>query len=363
MNMCDETINVTKPYLPPNEKYKDYVDKILDSGWLTNNGSLVQELEYRLSKYLRVKNVILVANGTLALQIAYKALGLSGDVITTPFTFIATASSMVWEGLNPVFSDINSNSFNLDPECIESRITSNTSAIVPVHVFGNPCQIEAIENIANKHNLKTIYDAAHAFSIDYKNNSVLNSGDISTISFHSTKLFHTIEGGALVINNDELAQKVRMLINFGLSGQGTVEQVGINAKMNEFQAAMGLCVLDDIDLIKSERKVIWDAYYSELHNYVVFQEYNEFSSNNYSYAPVLFESEEKLLDVLNKLRKNNINPRRYFYPALDSFDIFYREHNNPVSDNISKRILCLPIYFGLGSVEVELIIDKIKSCF
>lgn len=360
--MLDKTIYVTKPYLPENEKYKGYVDKILDSGWLTNNASFVQELERRLSKYLGVKNVVLVANGSLALQISYKILGLTGEVITTPFTFVATASTMVWEGLHPLFSDIDSYSFNLDPECIESRITNNTSAIVPVHVYGNPCQLEEIESIANRYNLKIIYDAAHAFGVKYKNKSVLNYGDISTISFHSTKMFHTIEGGAVITNNDELAKKARLLINFGITGEETVEQVGINAKMNEFQAAMGLCVLDDIEIIKSERKKIWEVYYNELSELVVFQDFNEFSSNNHSYVPILFENEKVLLEVLNTLRSNNIIPRRYFYPTLDNQEIFKNKNKNPVANDISKRILCLPIYPGLTEKEQDKIIKIIKDC-
>lgn len=359
--MLDKTIYVTKPYLPANEKYKGYVDKILDSGWLTNHASLVQELEHRLSKYLGVRNVVLVANGTLALQISYKTLGLTGEVITTPFTFVATASAMAWEGLHPLFSDIDPDSFNIDPEYIESRITNNTSAIVPVHIYGNPCQLEAIESIANKYNLKLIYDAAHAFGIEYKNKSVFNYGDISTISFHSTKMFHTIEGGAVITNNDELAKKARLLINFGITGEETVEQVGINAKMNEFQAAMGLCILDDIEIIKSKRKKIWEEYYNELSEQVVFQEFNEFSSNNHSHVPILFENEEVLLDVLNALKSNNIIPRRYFYPTLDNHEIFRNNHKNPVADDISKRILCLPIYPDLKEKEQDRIIKIIKE--
>ncbi len=205
-------INVTKAFLPNKEKYQSYVDRIFDSGWLTNNGVLVQELEARLKEHLGVKHLICVANGSLALQLAYKALGLKGEVITTPFSFAATTSTLAWEGLKPVFADIDPHSFNLDPKNIESLITKNTSAIVPVHVFGNPCQVEAIQAIADKHNLKVIYDAAHAFGTNYTNQnghtqSVLNYGDISTISFHATKLFHTIEGGAVITNDDELARK------------------------------------------------------------------------------------------------------------------------------------------------------------
>ncbi|MBE0421182.1 DegT/DnrJ/EryC1/StrS family aminotransferase [Pseudoalteromonas nigrifaciens] len=246
-------IPVTKSYLPNKKKYKTYIDRIYDSGWLTNNGSLLKELEQRLKEYLGVKHIILVANGSLALQLAYKSLELKGEVITTPFSFAATTSTLVWEGLKPIFADIDPNSFNIDTNLIEKNITPETSAIVPVHVFGNPCNVEKIQEIAQKHNLKVIYDAAHAFGTEYKGQSVLNYGDISTLSFHATKLFHTIEGGAVITNDDELAQKIRLLMNFGIVSPVKVNSLGTNAKMNEFEAAMGLCVLDEIDLVKSER--------------------------------------------------------------------------------------------------------------
>ena len=219
-------IPVTKAYLPNKEKYQSYVERIFQSGWLTNNGSLLQELERRLADYLGVKNIILVANGSFALQLAYKALDLEGEVITTPFSFAATTSTLAWEGLKPIFADINPKTFNIDPAQIEAQITSNTSAIVPVHVFGNPCDVEAIQAIADKHKLKVVYDAAHAFGSEYKDQSVLNFGDISTLSFHSTKLFHTIEGGAVITNDDELAKKVRLMINFGISGPASIDSVG-----------------------------------------------------------------------------------------------------------------------------------------
>ena len=247
-------INVTKSYLPNIEKYKNYIDEIYKTAWLTNQGPLVQKLEKRLAQYLGVKNIVLVSNGTIALEIAYRALDLKGEVITTPFSFVATTSSLVTNRLTPIFVDIDEKTFNLSPKNIEEKITSKTSAILPVHVFGNACEVEEIEQIANKHNLKVIYDAAHAFDVKYKDNSVLNYGDISTLSFHATKLFHTIEGGALIINDDELVQKVRYLINFGIKSPTEIPHLGTNAKMNEFEAAMGLCILDDIEDIKTNRK-------------------------------------------------------------------------------------------------------------
>mgnify|MGYP000261033012 CR=1 FL=1 len=247
-------INVTKSYLPNIEKYKSYIDEIYKTAWLTNQGPLVQKLEKRLAQYLGVKNIVLVSNGTIALEIAYRALDLKGEVITTPFSFVATTSSLVTNRLTPIFVDIDEKTFNLNPKNIEKKITSRTSAILPVHVFGNACEVEEIKKIANKHNLKVIYDAAHAFDVKYKDKSLLSYGDISTLSFHATKLFHTIEGGALIINDDSLLEKVRYLINFGIKNQEEIPHLGTNAKMNEFEAAMGLCILDDIENIKNSRK-------------------------------------------------------------------------------------------------------------
>lgn len=359
-------IPVTKSYLPSKEKYIAYIDRIYESGWLTNNGSLVRELETRLAEHLGVKHLICVANGSLALQLAYKALDLKGEVITTPFSFAATTSTLAWEGLTPVFADINKENFNLDPNNIEPLITDQTSAVVPVHVFGNPCQVEAIQAIANKHNLKVIYDAAHAFGTDYTNQngqteSVLNFGDISTLSFHATKLFHTIEGGAVITNDDELAKKIRLLINFGITGPTTIESVGTNAKMNEMEAAMGLCVLDEIDIIKTERQRIWQTYQYELPGLVQFQQWNHQSQNNHAYAPVLFESEAQLLKVEAQLKENDIVSRRYFYPSLDTLDYLKNKQACLTSRYIASRILCLPIYPGLSQQEQKKVIQVIKD--
>lgn len=350
-------IPVTRSYLPNKDKYKAYVDKIYESGWLTNNGILLQELEQRLATYLGVKNIILVANGSLALQLAYKALNLTGEVITTPFSFAATTSTLAWEGLKPIFADIDPKSFNLDPKNIEALITSQTSAIVPVHVFGNPCQVEAIQQIADKFGLKVIYDAAHAFGVKYKDQSVLNYGDISTLSFHATKLFHTIEGGAIITNNDELAQKVRLLMNFGITGPTTIKSVGTNAKMNEFEAAMGLCVLDEIEKIQSNRAGVWKKYREKLEGVVEFQEWNEYSSNNYAYASVLFKSTTTLLKVEAELKNNGILPRRYFYPSLDTLDYLSNKQVCETSRDISSRILCLPMYPTLFEYDQQRIVN------
>ena len=356
-------INVTKSYLPNIEKYKNYIDEIYKTAWLTNQGPLVQKLEKRLAQYLGVKNIVLVSNGTIALEIAYRALDLKGEVITTPFSFVATTSSLVTNRLTPIFVDIDEKTFNLSPKNIEEKITSKTSAILPVHVFGNACEVEEIAKIAKKSNLKVIYDAAHAFDVKYKDNSLLNYGDISTLSFHATKLFHTIEGGALIINDDELVQKVRYLINFGIKNPQEIPHLGTNAKMNEFEAAMGLCILDDIEDIKTNRKKVVGNYKIGLESLVTFQEQNNQATENYSYFPILFKNEEDLSKVQKSLNKENIFPRRYFYPSLDTLEYIEPKQECIISRDISKRILCLPIYAELEKGNQDKIIDIIRKCY
>lgn len=354
-------INVTKTYLPNKEKYQKYVDEIYANGWITNNGPMVKQLEKRLADYLGVKNLVLVANGTVALEIAYRTLGLKGFAITTPFSFVATTSSLVTNNLLPIFADIDAKTLNLDPKNIEKLITSNTSAIVPVHVFGNGCAVEEIETIAKKHNLKVVYDAAHAFDVKYKDESILNYGDISTLSFHATKLFHTIEGGALIINDDSLVEKARYLINFGIENAESIPHLGTNAKMNEFEAAMGLCVLDEMENIKSKRKVVYDLYQSELKGVVQFQEQNEHTSQNYSYFPIVLKNEEQLKQIEKALNEKQIFPRRYFYPSLDTLTYIEPKQECQISRDISKRILCLPMFVELERKTQIKIIDIIKK--
>ena len=344
-------INVTKIYLPELKKYEEYIEKIFNLGLVTNNGPLVKELQNRLEKYLGVKHLLLVSNGTIALQIAYKLLDIKGEAITTPFSFVATTSSQLWEGINPVFVDINKDTFNIDYTKFEEKISKTTSAIIPVHVFGNACDVEKIDEIAKKYNLKVIYDAAHAFGVKYKGNSVLNYGDISTLSFHATKIFHTIEGGALVINDDELYDKAIRLINFGITDAEHITEVGINGKMNEFQAAMGLCVLDDIDKIFENRKKVYENYMNYLSKNMIKQVQNIDSSLNYSYFPVVFKDEETLLKVKEALASENIYARRYFYPSLNDLPYIKDKTNKtPNSESVSSRILCLPMY---DSLELE----------
>ena len=354
-------INVTKTYLPPKEKYKAYIDRIYSSGKLTNNGPLVNELERRLEKYLGVKNIVLVSNGTAAMEIAYRALDIKGSAITTPFSFVATTSSLVTNHIKPLFCDIDKSSLNIDSSKIESRIESDTDLIVPVHVFGNPCRVEAIDKIAKEHSLKVVYDAAHAFNVKYKGTSVLNYGHISTVSFHATKLFHTIEGGALIINDDKLVEKVRLLINFGIENAESIPSIGTNAKMNEFEAAMGLCVLDDIDNIQLKREEIYNYYFENLKDVVSFQLLAEETDHNYSYVPIILSNVDQLKKVQFSLNNFDIFPRRYFYPSLDTLSYVDVVEHCSNSRDIASRILCLPSYHEITQEEQREIVKIIRE--
>lgn len=356
-------INVTKTYLGDIDQFKRYVEGIYSRGWLTNHGPLVMELEARLRDFLGVRHVILTNNGTLALQIAYRALGLSGSAVTTPFSFVATSSSLQWEGIRPVFADIDPHTWNLAPQKIESAIQSDTSAIVATHVFGNPCAVEAIESIARQHNLKVVYDGAHAFAVRHAERSVYRWGDISTLSFHATKLFHTIEGGAIVTNDDELAQRVKLLCNFGIADVDRIEGIGINAKLNEFCAAMGLCILDDLDHILDARAEIARRYRSRLGQYLDLQQPAADSILNHSYFPVALRDEPQLLKTRAALNAKGINPRRYFYPCLDTLEYLQPQPGQPFARTLSDRVLCLPIYPGLHPEDQDLVIETLlHSC-
>ncbi len=337
-------INVTKTYLPDKKKYKKYIDKIYRNGWVTNNGLLLRELEERLSEYLGVKNLILVSNGTAALEIAYRTLELDNFAVTTPFSFVATTSSLVTNGILPIFADIDPESFCIDPTQIKAQITPHTRAIVPVHIYGNACDVEAIDEIAKRHNLKVVYDAAHAFGVKYRGESLLKHGDISTLSFHATKLFHTVEGGALIVNDDALVEKARFLINFGIAGPESIPELGINAKMNEFEAAMGLCMLDEIERVIERRREVFERYMKHLSSWVELPVWNREATRNYAYFPVLFESEAQLLRVKKALNDADIYPRRYFYPSLDTLSYIEPKQHKPISRDIASRIMALPIY-------------------
>jgi dTDP-4-amino-4,6-dideoxygalactose transaminase len=356
-------INVTKTYLPDKSKFKEYVDQIYESGWLTNNGQFVQELERRLADHLGVENLMVTVNGTIALQIAFRTLGMNGKVITTPFTFVATSSSLVWEGLIPVFADIDKDTFNITPESINKKITGETTAILPVHVFGNPCEVDEIEKLAQKHGLKLLFDAAHAFGVNYENTSVLNYGDASILSFHSTKIFHTIEGGAIIFRDRKNLEKARRMINFGITGYDQVNGLGINGKMNEFQAAMGLCVLDDIDELLRKRMAVYMKY-SEAFSGISglkLQKINPHATYNYAYFPMVFDSEKTREKIYSLLKNNDIFPRRYFSPSLDTLDYLEDNEKMLVSDQISKRILCLPLYESLTTGQQSRIIGILLS--
>lgn len=360
--MTTRRINVTKSLLPDRKRFDGYVDRILESGWFTNRGTLVRELEHRLETYLGVKNLVLVSNGTLALQVAYKLLGLTGEVITTPFTFIATASSLVWNGLEVVFADIDPRTFNIDPARIEGQITARTSAIVPVHVFGNPCELERIQQIAEKYKLKVVYDAAHAFGTTYQGKSVLEWGDVSTLSFHATKIFHTIEGGALIIRDEALCEQARKMINFGITGPESIVALGVNTRMNEFQAAMGLTLLDQMEEVQQKREKLFQLYNSLLGDRLPRPQWNPHANHNHHYYPVLFESEAVLKRVEKALQARNIFPRRYFYPSLDELDFLNaRSGEMEVSRDISHRILCLPFFEGLEETECQEICQIIRD--
>lgn len=354
-------IPVTKSFLPSKEIYNDFLDKIWESGWLTNRGILVKELEEGIQNKLNSSPLLAMTNGTLPIQIAIKTLQLDGEIITTPFSYVATVSSIVWENCNPVFVDIHQDYLTIDETKIEAAITSKTTAILATHVFGNPCNVETINKIANKHNLKVIYDAAHCFGVEYNGESIFNYGDLSTCSFHATKLFHTGEGGAVFINNNDLVEKVFYHHNFGHKGPENFQGIGINAKMSELQAAMGLSVLPHIDEIIGDRIKSVKLYRELLidTNILTFQ-IRPNTEWNGCYFPVIFETESQLLKVKQHLQDNKINTRRYFYPSLNNLP--YVEYMKcPISEHISSTILCLPLYYGLKENEIKSIVKIIKQ--
>lgn len=348
-------INVTKPFLPPKEEYDKYLQGIWQRNWVTNHGPLANELELRLKEFLGAPHLLFLNNGTIALQIAIKALELKGEIITTPFSYVATTSSIVWEGCKPVFVDIDKDSFNIDPAKIEAAITPNTSAILATHVFGNPCDVAAIDVLAKKHGLPVIYDAAHCFGTTYKGQSVFNFGDISTTSFHATKLFHTGEGGAVFTQQPELLKKLAYLRNFGHETPVDFAMVGINGKNSELHAAMGLSVLPHMPAILSKRKELSKHYDAVLKNLrIKKQQLLKDGGYNYSYYPIVFETEALLQKSMEELNKYQVFPRRYFYPSLDTLN-YVDEQLCPVSRDIAGRILCLPLYYDLSLEDVDMI--------
>jgi dTDP-4-amino-4,6-dideoxygalactose transaminase len=354
-------IHVTKTFLPPLEEYQDQIQRIWENKWLTNRGELTLELESRLKAHLKISNIILNTNGTLPIQIALKILAKEGEVITTPFSYVATTSAIAWGNCTPVFVDIHPKYLTIDETKIEAAITSKTKAILATHVFGNPCNVDAIKIIAKKHNLKVIYDAAHCFGVEYKGESLFNSGDISTCSFHATKIFHTAEGGALFCNNEEYELQSFYSHNFGHNGPENFYGVGINAKMSELQAAMGLAVLPHMNNIFEERKKVVDYYNNNLDLTKIHKiKLREKTKWNYCYYPVLFKNEEVLLKVICNLNKEGVFPRRYFYPSLNTLN-YVPKISMPISEDISTRVLCLPLYKGLLNEELSAICAIINN--
>ena len=355
-------IYVTKPFLPPKEELYKKFDKIYESGILTNQGPAVQEFEKLVKEKLSVKYFHYLNNGTLALQLALRALDITdGEVITTPFTYVATTSSILWEHATPVFVDIEPDNFTMDISKIEEKITNKTKAIMPVHVFGYACNVEEIEKIALKHGIKVIYDAAHAFGSFYKGRSLVSYGDIATISFHATKLFHTIEGGGCFTINEQYSEKLELLKKFGSIGDHQIS-LGINAKQDEFNAAMGLANFKYIDTIIAERKQITELYDSKLCSHLKRPLNQQGLQYNYAYYPVVFDNESQLQHAFQILNKNQIFPRRYFYPSLNYLPYLEKHCECPISEDISKRIACLPLYVGLDRSDVDRISKLILSC-
>jgi dTDP-4-amino-4,6-dideoxygalactose transaminase len=354
-------IPVTKTFLPPQEEYNSYVKRAWDNVWLTNRGELTLELEGKLKNYLNVTHITVTNNGTMPIQIALKLFGKGGEIITTPFSYVATSAAIVWENCTPVFVDINPEYLTIDETKIEAAITPKTTAILATHVFGNPCHIEAIEGIAKKHNLKVIYDAAHCFGVKYNNESVFNFGDVSTCSFHATKLFHTGEGGAMFCNDDKIQHELYYSHNFGHDGPLAFHGLGINAKISELQSAMGLALFPYINHIITERKKVTDFYNNNLNfKNIKALKIRENTEWNYSYYSVIFDSEDTLLKVLEELQKENIVPRRYFYPSLNTID-YTKGEKMPISESIASRIVCLPLYVGLAENELEKITHIINK--
>jgi dTDP-4-amino-4,6-dideoxygalactose transaminase len=355
-------IPVTKPFLPPESEYLSYISGIWQRQWLTNNGPLVNELELKLKDYLKLNHLLFMTNGTIAIQIAIKALGLKGEVITTPFSYVATTSSIVWESCIPKFVDIDSKTLNIDPLKIEAAITNKTTAILATHVYGNPCDIEAIEKIATQYNLKVIYDAAHGFGSQYNGKSIFEFGDISTTSFHATKLFHTIEGGAVFTKSPELLKAMSYLRNFGHDGPETFCGLGINGKNSEFHAAMGLVNLNYIKEVLDMRKLQSEYYNSKLQNLIHDKPIiNKSVDYNYAYYPIVLPDEVITVRIIEELNKNWIYPRRYFYPSLNNLP-YVEPQSMPISQSVAKRVLCLPLYHTLSKAEIDLIVRIILRC-
>jgi dTDP-4-amino-4,6-dideoxygalactose transaminase len=358
-------IYVTQPALPPIEEFIEYLKQIWDTKILTNNGPFHQQFEKELADYLGVKYISVFANGTLALLTALQALRIKGEVITTPFSFVATIHALWWNNIKPVFVDIEDNYFTINPDKIEAAITPQTSAIMPVHVYGNPCRMEAIQKIADIYGLKVIYDAAHAFGVMVNGNSVLNYGDMSVLSFHATKTFNTIEGGAIICHDEKTKVRIDYLKNFGFADEVTIIEPGINAKMNELQAAFGLVQLKHVDEYIAKRKAIAESYRNKLDGIegIRFLRDIDGINHSYTYFPILIDSQyfgETRDGVYERLKRHNIFGRRYFYPLISQFPTYSslpsaHKDNLPIAEKVAEQVLCLPIYPLLKHSEVNLI--------
>lgn len=349
-------IPVTQPFLPPQQIYNSYLEGVWKRQWLTNMGPLASQLEMELKSFLKLKHLLFVTNGTVALQMAIKALDLKGEIITTPFSFVATTSSIVWEGCTPVFVDINAESLNIDADKIEAAITDQTTAILATHVYGNPCDVEKIEQIAKKHDLKVIYDAAHAFGVEVNGKSIFEYGDISTCSLHATKLYHSVEGGFVVTQNSGILKKLASIRNFGISGFDTFDELGLNGKNSEFHAAMGLANLKYIDDIIKKRLALTQRYDDQLKNLKAYRpKWHQDSENKGAYYPLVFKSEELMVKIVEQLKANEIGTRRYFYPSLASALPYLEPKALKITDEVSKNVLCLPLFYDLTFEEVDLI--------
>ncbi len=363
-------ILVTQPVLPPLEEFVKSLEKIWDCKWLTNNGQFHQDFEKALAKHLGVKYVSLFSNGTLALISALQVMRITGEVITTPYSFVATTHALHWNGIKPVFADIDPITLNLDPKKIEAAITPKTTAIMPVHVYGTPCNVEAIKEIADTYGLKVIYDAAHAFDVDVNGNSVLNYGDMSILSFHATKVFNTIEGGAIICNDEATKKRIDYLKNFGFAGETKVIAPGINAKMNELQAAYGLLQLEHIDEAISKRKYIADLYRNLLTDVdgITFLKDIEGVKHNYAYFPIFIDKKKygkSRDDLYEELKKHNIYGRRYFYPLISQFPTYSglpsaALGNLSIAEGVTKQVICLPIYPDLLKENINEICRIVK---
>lgn len=354
-------INVTKTFFPPLEAYQEQLQRIWTNQWLTNRGELVLELEEKLRNYLSVDHILVTNNGTIPIQIALKLLGNGGEIITTPFSYVATSAAIVWEHCTPVFVDIHPEYLTIDETKIEAVISEKTTAILATHVFGNPCHVEAIEAIAKKYNLKVIYDAAHAFGVTYNGTAIFEYGDVSTCSFHATKLFHTGEGGALFTKDTKLQHQLFYSHNFGHDGPLAFHGLGINGKISELQAAMGLAVLPHMETILVARKRVVDFYNQNLDfSQIQALKIRQNTVWNYSYYPVIFKDEVTLLQVQKALNEDQIFPRRYFYPSLNTIP-YIDNVSMPVSESIASRILCLPLYVELQQNDIQKIVSILNS--